>query len=475
MSSTIIFFLFVPLLSLILLTINIIFAPHNPYVEKNNPFECGFTSFLGQNRIQFSISFFIFALLFLLFDLEILLVYPYLISAYINETYGLLILIIFIGVLTIGFIFELGKKALTIDSRQTMSSNKNLKNLMNKSSFITPNTTFYSLNLINSHTKTVNFHSSSYVEKESNLSKTINNNIRELNLQWINKNNSILKYNFRNSIINNDKKRYFSITTTLKTSTVYDNLRRLKNNSDIVKQQLEKKGGNVGAIKNAIRNITRQEISNKSILNDNKVTSKWKMESYRCSTNKHIHCIYKETFRKPPVLPKWVLEAKIKGICREVKVEYTITNGHGDKFVSISKPDVILNPEVIKLRPIHTTEFNIPDDATEAFDLSFVTDNPGVLNQESTNKILKSTNMDKESVTVVNDFSDKIPTLEPKINSSELVDMVGKSDFDLISPTWSFILFMITSPEPGLVESPLRILIEKFKYIKNYFYTKKKC
>lgn len=138
MSSTIAFLLFIPLLSLILLTINILFAPHNPYIEKNNAFECGFTSFLGQNRIQFSISFFIFALLFLLFDLEILLVYPYLVSAYVNETYGLLVLMIFLGVLTIGFIFELGKKALTIDSKQTnLSSYKLIRNSVSTTPYST--------------------------------------------------------------------------------------------------------------------------------------------------------------------------------------------------------------------------------------------------------------------------------------------------------------------------------------------------
>ena len=128
MSSTMSFFLFIPLLSSILIIISIVFATHNPYMEKNNAFECGFTSFVGQNRTQFNISFFIFALLFLLFDLEILLVYPYLLSAYVNEIYGLLILMGFLGVLTIGFIFELGKKALTIDSRQTISQNKMKKN-----------------------------------------------------------------------------------------------------------------------------------------------------------------------------------------------------------------------------------------------------------------------------------------------------------------------------------------------------------
>ena len=109
-----------------LLAINLVFAPRNPYMEKNSAFECGFSSFLGQNRTQFSISFFIFALLFLLFDLEILLVYPYLVSAYVNEIYGLVILLVFLLALTIGFVFELGKKALTIDSRQTYDNKKEM-------------------------------------------------------------------------------------------------------------------------------------------------------------------------------------------------------------------------------------------------------------------------------------------------------------------------------------------------------------
>ena len=97
---------------------NILLSPHNPYQEKNSAFECGFHSFLGQNRTQFSISFFIFALLFLLFDLEILLVYPYIVSAYTNGIYGLIIMLVFFFILTLGFVFELGKNALKIDSRQ---------------------------------------------------------------------------------------------------------------------------------------------------------------------------------------------------------------------------------------------------------------------------------------------------------------------------------------------------------------------
>jgi NADH-ubiquinone oxidoreductase chain 3 len=125
MSSISIFFLVVPILAVILLGVNLIFAPHNPYLEKNSAFECGYHSFLWQNRTQFSISFFIFALLFLLFDLEILLVYPYVVSGYTNDIYGLIVMIIFFLFLTLGFHFELGKKALVIYSKQHFVSFKN--------------------------------------------------------------------------------------------------------------------------------------------------------------------------------------------------------------------------------------------------------------------------------------------------------------------------------------------------------------
>jgi len=129
------FFFFIPLLAIILLAVNLIFAPHNPYQEKDSAFECGFHSFLGQNRTQFSISFFIFGLLFLLFDLEILLVYPYVVSAYTNDVYGLIIMLIFFLALTLGFSFELGKNALKIDSRQTKTfNNKNNSLAINYSS-----------------------------------------------------------------------------------------------------------------------------------------------------------------------------------------------------------------------------------------------------------------------------------------------------------------------------------------------------
>lgn len=112
------FILFVSIIAFLFLAINFLLAPHNPYQEKYSIFECGFHSFLGQNRTQFDVKFFIFALVYLLLDLEILLIFPFGVSGYNNSIYGLSIALIFIFIITIGFIFELGKSALNINSRQ---------------------------------------------------------------------------------------------------------------------------------------------------------------------------------------------------------------------------------------------------------------------------------------------------------------------------------------------------------------------
>lgn len=119
MSSVTFLFIFVSVLTLLFLILNFALAPHNPYQEKYSIFECGFHSFLGQNRTQFGVKFFIFALVYLLLDLEILIIYPFGMSSYENGVYGLLIVLIFIGIITAGFVFELGKSALKIDSRQS--------------------------------------------------------------------------------------------------------------------------------------------------------------------------------------------------------------------------------------------------------------------------------------------------------------------------------------------------------------------
>src|SRR5687767_6240294 len=119
MSSITFLFILVSIITLLFLALNFILAPHNPYQEKYSIFECGFHSFLGQNRTQFGVKFFIFALVYLLLDLEILVIYPFGLSVYDNGIYGLIVVLIFIGIITAGFVFELGKNALKIDSRQS--------------------------------------------------------------------------------------------------------------------------------------------------------------------------------------------------------------------------------------------------------------------------------------------------------------------------------------------------------------------
>src|ERR1022692_2192403 len=124
MSSMTFFILLVTIIAMLFLIVNFLLAPHNPYQEKYSIFECGFHSFLGQNRTQFGVKFFLFALVYLLLDLEILLTFPFAVSEYVNNIYGLTITLGFIGIITIGFIFELGKSALKIESKQTLNSFK---------------------------------------------------------------------------------------------------------------------------------------------------------------------------------------------------------------------------------------------------------------------------------------------------------------------------------------------------------------
>ena len=131
MSSVTFLFILVGAIAILFLILNFVLAPHNPYQEKYSIFECGFHSFLGQNRAQFGVKFFIFALVYLVLDLELLVIYPFGMSGYENGVYGLIIVLLFIGIITAGFVFELGKGALKIDSRQSYNYFNKSKNFVN--------------------------------------------------------------------------------------------------------------------------------------------------------------------------------------------------------------------------------------------------------------------------------------------------------------------------------------------------------
>ena len=112
MNALIILFIFVPVLALILLALNLIFSVHKPDSEKLTSYECGFSPIHNQTRTPFSVQFYLVAILFLVFDLELLVLYPITVSLYEVGTLGFWVVLIFFSVLTVGFIYELGSGAL---------------------------------------------------------------------------------------------------------------------------------------------------------------------------------------------------------------------------------------------------------------------------------------------------------------------------------------------------------------------------
>lgn len=88
MNTITLFIIFVPILVVILLFANLLLAVHKPDSEKVTAYECGFQPIYGQTRNPFAISFYLVAMLFLVFDLEILLIYPLAVSLYSVQYYG---------------------------------------------------------------------------------------------------------------------------------------------------------------------------------------------------------------------------------------------------------------------------------------------------------------------------------------------------------------------------------------------------
>ena len=119
MISLIILFIFVPVLAFILLILNFLLSPHRPDSEKVLTYECGFSPVYGQTRTNFSIHFYIVAMLFLVFDLEILLLFPIASTLYQVNIFGFSIALIFFIVLTIGFVLEIGSGAISLIDQKT--------------------------------------------------------------------------------------------------------------------------------------------------------------------------------------------------------------------------------------------------------------------------------------------------------------------------------------------------------------------
>jgi NADH:ubiquinone oxidoreductase subunit 3 (subunit A) len=101
------------IIAILLLLINSYFSLSVIYLDKSGAFECGFTSFV-QTRERFNVIFYRVSLLFLVFDLEIILIFPY---TAINQKYQNISknnVLAFLYILIVGFIYELKEGALNI-------------------------------------------------------------------------------------------------------------------------------------------------------------------------------------------------------------------------------------------------------------------------------------------------------------------------------------------------------------------------
>jgi len=86
-------------------------GPHRPDAAKNSPYECGFSPF-EDARLPFDVRFYLVAILFIIFDLETAFLFPWGVSLRDIGHFGFYAMLIFLGVLVVGFIYEWKKGAL---------------------------------------------------------------------------------------------------------------------------------------------------------------------------------------------------------------------------------------------------------------------------------------------------------------------------------------------------------------------------
>ena len=98
-------------LSLVLMLVPFVIAPSKPDPEKLSAYECGFPAF-GDARMKFDVRFYLVSLLFIIFDLEVAFLFPRAITLKATGAFAFWSMMVFLGVLTVGFIYEWKKGAL---------------------------------------------------------------------------------------------------------------------------------------------------------------------------------------------------------------------------------------------------------------------------------------------------------------------------------------------------------------------------
>jgi len=98
-------------IAIAMIAASFLLARQRPDSEKLSPYECGFDPFEGA-RIRFDVRYYLVAILFIIFDLEVAFLFPWAVSLGDIGLFGFWSMIVFLGVLTVGFAYEWRKGAL---------------------------------------------------------------------------------------------------------------------------------------------------------------------------------------------------------------------------------------------------------------------------------------------------------------------------------------------------------------------------
>ncbi len=98
-------------MGVVLITVGFVLGPRRPNDEKNSPYECGFEAF-EDSRMKFDVRYYLVAILFIIFDLEIAFLFPWAIVLDEVGLFGFGAMAVFLGILLIGFLYEWKKGAL---------------------------------------------------------------------------------------------------------------------------------------------------------------------------------------------------------------------------------------------------------------------------------------------------------------------------------------------------------------------------
>ena len=93
------------------IVLGFLLAPYKPDSDKNSPYECGFEAF-EDSRMRFDVRYYLVAILFIIFDLEIAFLFPWAVVLESIGLFGFLAMMVFLGILVVGFIYEWKKGAL---------------------------------------------------------------------------------------------------------------------------------------------------------------------------------------------------------------------------------------------------------------------------------------------------------------------------------------------------------------------------